>query len=212
MGDVPRCVYCGWTKDAALRKIAEAGKIQKETFRSGGTLWPFVASALILTGLAGLVAWASWKEGAPRGEELVIALVTIGSFLFLGPVLCAVQIARRNLIWIHVDPEKGLEMPRRGVVAWTRILSIDRYPGAFEYKNTLEQLAGQMPQGLVVAYKYGCLIVFALLIYTVFLPVIVVLSPWGDRVTLVLDNGERVVLRDLEDSDRFTRMVRYKIG
>ena len=201
VGDVPCCVYCGWTKDEALRKIADAGKVQKETFRSGGTLWPFVASALILTALAGLAVWS----GGPG------ALIVAGSFLFLGPVLCAVQIARRNLIWIHVDPEKGLEMPRRSLVPWARVVSVDRYPGAFEYKNALEQLSGQMPQG-VAAYKYGCLIVFALLILTVFLPVIVVLSPWGDRVTLVLEDGERVVLRDLEDSDRFARMVRYKIG
>jgi hypothetical protein len=67
-----------------------------------------------------------------------------------------------------------------------------------------------MPQG-VAAYKYGCAIVLAMVVTFVFLPVIVVLSPWHDRVTIVLQGGERVVLRDLEDSDRFTRLVRYKV-
>jgi hypothetical protein len=203
-------MICGWTKDQALQKIADVGKVRKETFRSGGTLWPFLASAFMLTGLAGLVACMGWTDAGFRPDERVAIWLTIGTLLFLGPVLCGVQLLRRKLLWVHVDPEKGIETPRGGTVPWAGIATIERYPGAFAYKDTLEQMSGQMPQG-VAAYRLGCAVIPVLVIYFVFLPVIAVLSPWHDRVTITLQNGDRIILRDLEDSDRFTRMVRYKI-
>src|SRR5688572_15079829 len=91
VGEIPRCVYCGWAKDPELRKIAEAGKVQKETFRSGATLWPFVASAIIFTVLAVVAASAIGGQDNP----LFIGVLIAGC-VFLGPVLCAVQILRRS--------------------------------------------------------------------------------------------------------------------
>jgi hypothetical protein len=209
VGEVSRCVYCGWTKDQALQRIADAGKVQKETFRSGSTVWPFLASAFILTGLAGLVAMSGVRNASDH-REVFMLWGTMGALLFFGPVLCSVQLLKRKLIWVHVDPENGIKTATGRWIPWDRIASIQRYPGAFAYKDNLEQLSGQMPHG-TVAYRFGCAILPVLVIYFVFLPVIAVLSPWHDRVTIILKNDERIILRDLEDSDRFTRMVRYKI-
>ena len=209
MGDIPRCVYCGWTKDEALRRIGEAGKLQTETFRSGGTLWPFVGSSVLLGGLGLLGAWMELK-GGPHPDAF-LSWILIAACLFLGPALCAVQILRRNLLWVRLDPERGLEMPGRGLIPWNRIASVDRYPGLLSYKDALEQLSGQLPHG-AAAYRLGCAVVPALVMALVFLPVIVVLSPWHDRVTIVLTSGERIVLRDLDGSERFSRQARYKVG
>lgn len=40
---------------------------------------------------------------------------------------------------------------------------------------------------------------------------IVEMSPWGARDTLVLLTGEKIVLHDLEDGQRLTEAVRYKL-
>jgi len=211
LGEAARCVYCGWTRDQALQKVVDAGRIQKETFRCGATLWPFLASAFILTGFAAFVAYLGWGGYYEKSrEDHLLFGGVIAALLFFGPVLCAVQILRRKLLWVHLDPEKGIETARGGWVPWSRIRSIERYPGLFAYKDSMEQLAGHMPQG-VAAYKMGCLLIPVLLFYSVFLPVLAVLSPWHDRVTITLVNGDRIILRDLEDSERFTRMVGYKL-
>lgn len=209
-GNTSRCVYCGWTRDPSLQAVADAGKVQRETFRCGATLWPFVASALILGGLAGLVAWMGFGDDRPAPDGRWRYGLVVGTLVFLGPVLSAVQLLRRRLIWVHIDPEKGIETPRGAPIPWEEIASINRYPGIFNYKDTFERMAGRLPQG-TLARKFGCLLLPAMLICFVFLPVLSVLSPWHARVTIALKSGERVVLRDLEDSDRFARMVRYKI-
>ncbi|MHC4608557.1 MAG: hypothetical protein ACYTAF_16720 [Planctomycetota bacterium] len=204
-GEIPRCVYCGWSSDAKLREIAEAGKVAAEKYHCGGTFWPFVSSGTILGFLAVVCGLSSVNN-----SDLFYA-VLCGVFLFFGPVVSAAQFVRRRFLWVKVEPEEGLNLSGRGLVPWESIASVDRYAGLFAYRDELEMgdSGPSMDPGNAFENRSGagCAMILA---YT-FVPLIAVLSPWYGRVTLHLKSGDRIVLKDLEKSAQFVRSVRYKI-
>lgn len=201
------CIVCGWRRDADEQKALDAGKVRAETFPAGATLWPFFGSGLFFGGLC----WATIEmvRDFPFHDVRVYYLAAFAFFLF-GPVMTLVQCLRRRKVWVRIDPDRGLVFSNGRHLPWEEIAVIDRNPGAMEYQDSLEQLAGTLPTG-VGAHKAGCVLIPALFIYFVLAPVISVLSPWGARVTIHLNSGEKIVLRDLADSYTFCRMVGYKL-
>lgn len=201
-GDRTPCPGCGWTK---APMTDDAGKVLAETFRCGGTVWPFVFSGILMTAAAIIVAWAGWGHGRAR------TALFAGTLLLLGPGLAIVQILRHRLLWVRIDPARGIDTPGSGLVPWQAIASVEEYAGLFNYRHTIESISGQISnRGLM--YFLGCLYVPVVILMVIFLPVLSVISPWHARVTIILKNGGRILLRDLEAPERFIRMLRYKIG
>jgi hypothetical protein len=200
----PRCVYCGWSKDAALAAALDAGILYEDTFRSGATLSPFLMLAALVTFFCVSVGWAVWKADS---DHTVAVLVFLAAALFGGVTPLVVQFIRRNLIWVRLVPSRGLEFPRREVVPWQDIASVDLVLGAAAGQPSMEELTWGL-WGCIFFPILGFYKLLFKLVSISFRPTSGVFSTWYSRATISLKSGEHIMLRDLDDAERFVRMSR----
>lgn len=204
-GDL-RCGGCGWTRAPERQPFADTWLVQQETFRTGSTVLPFISSGLILGFLAFLIAMVEindrYHSATPWFFVVFLAIY--------GPVISTVQIIRHYAVWVRIEPDRGLVLSGGRTIAWREISHIDHYAGVFSYSDRFGR--GMSGHAAAAAIKLSCIAVPALLLWYVFLPVLLVLSPWHARVTVTLSGGGKVMLRDLARSRDFCMKVNSKIS
>lgn len=201
-GNFPHCIYCGWTKDQALEEATAAGRIYERTFRCGATLWPFIVSAVLLGGIAVILGYAAFDRGFGNRTGVLFGVLAAGLFV-IGPLLAVVQVVRRRLLRVRIDPKMGIEFHGFRLIPWNEVGSVDRYAGPF---GSLEaELRDRNRWAALFLAPHVLLVVSLVAIFAV-------ISPWHPRVTITLKSGAKLTLHDLEDSETFARLVRYKIA
>jgi hypothetical protein len=108
---------------------------------------------------------------------------------------------------VRVEPGFGLALGARRV-PWDEVAGVEREADGLAYHASLESLLGRLPMNAAV-FRLAPYLLLPVLVHAVLVPVVVELSPWRARLALVLTSGERLVLRDLEESERFEQTVRH---
>jgi hypothetical protein len=112
---------------------------------------------------------------------------------------------------VKVDPPSGLLLPDDVKISWQAIESMEKRIGPFSRPRSISSYADWLPRG-ILGYKLGYFLIPILLAYYIFLPFLSAISPWHSRVVIHLRNGGTILLRDLQEDDRFARYVRTRIG
>jgi hypothetical protein len=204
-----RCVYCGWSPDAAETTAYEPPKIEEEIFRSGTTLAPFIGLAIITPLSCWFIGWMLWRFSPPRRPAMVY--VIMAGAILSGMVPAVVQGIRRSRIWVRLIPERGVEFGRRGIVPWGEIRHIElAQPQASLHASALQDSAAM----------WGCLLnptrVFFRTIGELFHFFLQTAAGGGysslfTRITVEFRSTERLLIYDLKEAERFVRIVRMKI-
>ncbi len=198
------CLYCGWSEKKETTRTAP---LEESLHHAGGTVGPFVISAVLLGGIGLLMIYYA------IGFEKPAHAIAGGGLLVIGPALAAVQLVRRNFQWVRVLPEKGLELAGGRIVPWGAIGRVERYVGPLHYKHGadtfLPMFAGGWGKG---GRALGCAVIPVSFLYFVFIPVIAVIWPWCSKMTVRLKTGEELVWKDLERDDEFDHALRRKVG
>jgi len=201
-GNFPRCIYCGWSKDSALEEATSAGRIYERTFRCGATLWPFIFSGVFLGGMSIVLGCVAIDRGVWDRTGIILGILAAG-LLVIGPLAAVAQVIRRRLLRVRIDPRSGIELHGSRLIPWKNVSVVARYPGPF----------GAIEAILRDGNRVGALFLAPhVLLAICLIAIFAVMSPWHPRVTITLSAGEKITLHDLEDSETFTRLVRYKIA
>jgi hypothetical protein len=188
----------------------------EKTYRPGATIWPFFAWTLIAVGGAYLAEHHARFLPPDDPRRWTFHLIFWGCMV-IGPLAFGAHFLRRTLTSVTVSPDQGLILSNGRQVRWESIQSVDQRAAPFRGGLNLGDAGDTVPWGCLWVGGEGCIwglaIVAALAIaYYVFLPVLILLSPWQPRVVVRLRDGEDLVFRDLEEDDDFARRIRLGIG
>jgi hypothetical protein len=172
-----------------------------------------------------VTALAIFREGRHVGRGFGALEMLVGALvLVIAPAVFAVYLWRARRVWVQIDPARGLIVSGRGVIDWASIRRVRRKRPKFARPKTTGVLASREEppppregvDGLVeMAMNLSSgisLLIFvistaATLIVTVtalfLVPVLEVLTPFGERFTVERSAGPPLVLRDLRDADAF---------
>ena len=189
-----------------------------KTFRPGATIWPFFAWTVFAVG----GAWLAERHALlmPRDDpgRWVYHLLFWGCIV-LGPLAFAAHFLRSRLTHVTVSPEQGLILSGGRRIPWSAIRTVDHRAAPFKGGGPLGALSdGDMPTaGCFLAAGEGCLWGLAIIaavsiLYYILFPVLCLLSPWHPRVVVHLEDGDRLVFRDLEEDEDFVHEVKMGIG
>jgi hypothetical protein len=186
------------------------------TYRPGATIWPFVAWTLIAVGGA-YVAEHHARFLPPDDPRRWTFHLIFWGCMVIGPLAFGAHLLRRALTSVTVSPDRGLILSSGRTVGWGSIQSVDQRAAPFRGGLNLGGAGDSLPWGCLWVGGEGCIwglaIVAVLAIaYYVFLPVLILLSPWQPRVVVRLRNGEDLVFRDLEGDDEFVHSLRDGIA
>lgn len=186
-----------------------------------------------------LIAWAVLCSSAAAvlfvtGHRSA-AMIGGAALLVFGPAALVVYVLRANLVWVKVDPEKGIVVGGSRVIPWSEIERIERRRPRLR-RTTGSAEAGSLGTdrsclggcdgcivvdgeaallGLGAVLLAGAVIflfwlVFLVVVPLIIVPVLEVFAPLGDRIRIV--TAKRVlVLRDLRDADAFLAEVRPRV-
>jgi hypothetical protein len=222
-GERLSCLYCGWTKteglSAATAARPVAGSDEPRTFRAGATTWRFLMWALATT-LAGYLVLRCARHHP--GTAHASGAMGVSSALFVvGPLAFLAQLFRVLLVWVTVNPNSGLFMPRGRQIPWADIREV-RYSGVrwvhdqalmHFLLDIIRSLTSRLPVGVMglfriaLAAPIAALILIIAFVSGICLPVIFLFSPWQPRVILRLRDGQPVVWRDLTREADFVHYV-----
>lgn len=164
----------------------------------------------------------------PKIEEILAGI----ALLIFGPAALTVYLLRARMLWVELDPERGLRISGRRSIAWDEVLAVERKRPAFrkssgpaevpefEAADVLSRSSGGCVDlgclagvgelfiaGLiVVAAVFAIWLIFFVFIPLVILPLLEVFAPFGDRIKLVTRRGT-FVFHDLSDADEFVSEV-----
>lgn len=157
------------------------------------------------------------------------------ALLIFGPIALALYLIRARRVWVSVDHLRGVVVSGRRTIAWSDILRLERHRPSFRRTSGPVEVASPRFRGLDAApgcIDVGCLagigemflaviliiaavflieLIFVVLIPLIFIPILEVFAPFGDRITVVTRRG-RIVLRDLRDADEFEQQVRSRLN
>lgn len=144
LGEIPRCVYCGWTEDAQLAELEDLGRVRRERFRTAATLWPFIFWGGLLGGLALVIAPRALEEiqGTEPGH---MALLQCCTLLLFGPAITAARLLHRARVWVQVEPDEGLSISGGAVIPWEQIAALEHDPGLLGYRRSMQSLIPNFP-------------------------------------------------------------------
>lgn len=205
--------------EAPPRAPAEA---VEETFRPGATLLPFG----LWCGMAVVVGILLLRRLAPEGPERAAALWAAAALVGVGPLAFVAQLAR--FCWGHVTivPRAGLRPAGGRIVAWEEIESVEPEGIRLAFDRDLTAalldfarvIGGRLSSNLLLlGAQVALMAAFALLALAVVIvsgvlaPVLVVLSPWQQRVVVTLRGGGRLVYRDLLGEARFVHRLKAEL-
>jgi hypothetical protein len=200
-------------------------------YRQNSHAFPLMFWALLCTATAGVLFIHSRQivSRMLRLEEILAGV----ALLVLGPALLASYLVRARRIWVSVDAVQGIRVSGRYTIPWTEILVIQRRRPRFRrttgptqvsaFNPDLPDLGGIGDLGCGTSLgEFGLLLLVLIaaflaywLIFFVMLPLLIiplleVLAPFGDRIT-ISTRGGRLVLRDLRESDDFVRAVSHRV-
>jgi hypothetical protein len=198
---------------------------------------------------ASLVVWAVmsaclagflfWHAGHIVNRRLEVLEIAGGAALLLfGPVALVVYLVRANLVWVAVDPQQGVVVSGKRVIAFEDIVRVERRRPRLRKKAGPAEVSGvelgdaggwasgcgdagcfaAAGEGVLVALGFLAIVAAALfllwLVFFAFVPFIVVpllevFAPLGDRVRIVT-KGRPLLLRDLRGADEFLAELRSR--
>jgi amino acid transporter len=202
------------------------------TFRQDAHLVSLIVWAVLSAGVA-VFLFVHSKTIVDRDWQL--NEIAAGGFLLLfGPVALGLYILRARLMWVEVDPDRGLVLNGSTLIPWADVDHIERKCPLFRKSTGPAQLTqgfdpsaiaadGCFPTGCAVSEGEGLLLAggiillfaaFFVIWFVVFVfipliavPVIEVFAPLGDRIRIV-GKHRSLLLRDLRHADRFIESVR----
>lgn len=206
-------------------------------YRQNAHVRSLVAWALMCAAAAAVLFWHSGRivDRALRIEEIAGAVL----LLVVGPAVLAVYLIRAELVWVSIEPARGVLVRGKRLIPWESIVRIERRrpklrrkAGPAEMPELPRRLKDWKPEGCadpgcLIAVGEGWLIGLAfvavllalfvavwlvgfVLVPLIVVPVIEVLAPFGDRVRIVT-LGRSLLLRDLREADEFVARAREHV-
>jgi len=139
------------------------------------------------------IDYATHEPPSDTAKWLAIGMAAFG--ILFGPVAFFAHFFRFCLVTMTVSPGEGLILGKRRTVKWSEVRSVEHLETAFK------GLIRVHPMLLFVTV--GCWAI----VYYVVLPSFALFTPWHSRIVIVLDGGERIILRDLIHADDFVKDV-----
>jgi hypothetical protein len=155
----------------------------------------------------------------------ILELLVGVAILIVAPTVFAIYLWRARSVWVKLDPAKGLVLPGGGLIAWESIRRVRRKRPRFDRKKMTvprpppregqppprEGIDGIVEMGLnlsggisLAVFVITTAMTVVVTVTTLFLiPVLEVLTPFGERFTIETTSGRPLVLRDLRDADAF---------
>lgn len=171
-----------------------------------------------------------------RGPRLAEILGGVALLVF-GPMGFAIYLLRANMVWVVVDPARGLLVRGRDLVPWEAIEKVTRrrprlrrstgpaqmqavegegweWAGCSEPGCSSGRGSGAANAGaailIVVALGLAVWLIFFVILPLLIVPVLEVFAPLGDRFTIETA-GRTLVLRDLREGDEFSREIGKRV-
>lgn len=190
-----------------------------KTYRQDAHLFSLVGWVLFSALFGGIYIYWNHSISPPlRAIELGI----VGAILLVGLVSLAVYWIRAKRVWVEVHPEKGIVVSGSATIAWAALERIERIRPRFRKSTgTLQEpkwVRGKSRSGDVrvqvldaalggpMRETRGCAMLAHLGCSVVFMPLLEVWLPFGDRISIRHRNGT-LILRDLRDADEFLEAV-----
>jgi hypothetical protein len=169
---------------------------EARVFRPGATVPVFFVWAGLTGAVAGfLIQHAVAQPNGSESKSLAYLMGSVG--ILIGPLPFVIHFLRLCLVWVSVEKE-GLLLRSGRMIPWGEVRSVELKESAFKGFIRADPL--------IFFLTVGC---YAVLIYVVF-PSIALLTPWHQRVILILGSGEKVVFRDLMNAPGFVQEVRRR--
>lgn len=179
----------------------------------GATLVPLI----VWNVFAGLVVAALLQVAeSERSEERWPFYLAIGMLFLLGPASLVVYLFRYFKVSVALG-ERGLILSGREEIAWEKVRRVEHRgwrPKPWKPFENMD-LGGWgcvfvfLCFQVVVAFLFAVFILWIL--WVVFLPVLVLYSPWHSRVFIELSNGSKLIYRDVVDAEEFAELVSMRI-
>jgi hypothetical protein len=190
--------------------------------------------AMICLATAIFLFWHSGKilKRMPKTAEVAGGV----ALLMFGPVALTAYLLRANLVWVAVDPARGLLVRGRHLIPWEAIEKVTRRRPRLRKTTGPAQMPGSATDlglsgcaepgcatgsgegalaGLAILLLFAALLLAAWLVVFVFIPLVLipaleVFAPLGDRFTIEAA-GRKLVLRDLRHGDQFAHDLSQRV-